>query len=128
MGVMFDNVDLRGDACWWKGGTGTMTVPVDSPGDLVSLGFSTQFRRSPKDRIRVTASSDNGQSSPRLGWSSAGPTQADEHTRVDKWPSKIRKVLLRPRDDWRQHRGRSKLSHRRHYRDPIAATTVPPVR
>ena len=29
MGVVFDNVDLRGDACWWKGGTGTMTVPVE---------------------------------------------------------------------------------------------------
>ena len=44
MGVVFDNVDLRGDACWWKGGTGTMTVPVEVPGDLVGLGFSTQFR------------------------------------------------------------------------------------
>ena len=44
MGVVFDNVDVRGDACWWKGGTGTMTVPVEVPGDLVGLGFSAQFR------------------------------------------------------------------------------------
>ena len=44
MGVEFDNVDVRGDACWWKGGTGTMTVPVEVPGDMLSLGFSTQFR------------------------------------------------------------------------------------
>src|SRR5262249_25115420 len=54
MGVRFENVDLRYDACWWKGGVGTMTVPIDVPGDLVSLGFSAQVRaRSKKDRARV---------------------------------------------------------------------------
>ena len=53
MGVMFDNVDLQHDACWWKGGTGLMTVPVDVPGDLVALGFSAQVRaRGEKDRVR----------------------------------------------------------------------------
>ena len=96
MGVAFENVDLRGDACWWKGGTGTMTVPVEVPGDMVGLGFSTQFRaRSTKDRIRVTASVDGGRS-----WREVavlrGPTQGrTEHVRVDKWPAKTRKVLLR---------------------------------
>ena len=54
MGVTFDNVDLRHDACWWKGETGRMTVPVDVPGDLVSLGFSAQVRaRSEKDRVQI---------------------------------------------------------------------------
>jgi len=41
MGLTFENVNLRYDACWWKGGTGLMTVPIDVPGDLVSLSFST---------------------------------------------------------------------------------------
>ncbi len=39
---------LRNDACWWKGGTGLMTVPIDVPGDLFSLGFSAQIRRGVK--------------------------------------------------------------------------------
>src|SRR5262249_41616852 len=44
MGVTFENLEVTDTACWWKGGVGTMTVPLDTPGDLVSLGFSTQFR------------------------------------------------------------------------------------
>ncbi len=50
MGVTFDNLNLEHNACWWKGGTGTMTVPIDVPGDLVSLGFSAMIRaRGDKD-------------------------------------------------------------------------------
>ena len=104
MGVVFDNVDVRGDACWWKGGTGTMTVPVEVPGDMVSLGFSTQFRaRSEKDRIRVTASTDNGRS-----WREVavlrGPTQGrTEHVRVDKWPARDSQSAAAFRDDRRQY-------------------------
>src|SRR5262249_6815749 len=61
MGVRFDNVELNHDACWWKGGTGIMTVPIDVPGDLVGLGFSAQVRaRGEKDRVRVSASADGG--------------------------------------------------------------------
>ena len=55
MGLTFENVNLRYDACWWKGGTGLMTVPIDVPGDLVSLGFSAQVRRGAK-RTSSTAS------------------------------------------------------------------------
>ena len=85
MGILFENVDLRYDVCWWKGGTGTMTVPVEVPGDLVALGFSTQFRaRSQKDCIRTTASTDNGQSWREVAVM-AGPTQGrtEHHPRRD---------------------------------------------
>ena len=27
-----DNLDVKDGACWWKGGVGTMTVPVETPG------------------------------------------------------------------------------------------------
>ena len=38
-----------------------MTVPIEVPGDLVSLGFSAQVRaRSEKDRVRIVASTDGG--------------------------------------------------------------------
>ncbi len=61
MGLLFDNVDLRYDACWWKGGTGVMTAPIEVPGDLAALSFSVQYRaRSEKDRIKVSISTDDG--------------------------------------------------------------------
>jgi hypothetical protein len=129
MGVVFDNVDVRGDACWWKGGTGTMTVPVEVPGDLVSLGFSTQFRaRSPKDRIRVTASADKGRA-----WREVavlqGPTQGrTEHIRAEKWPAKTRKVLLRFEMTGNNTAGVQSFRIDADYRDPMAARTVRPFR
>ncbi len=129
MGVVFDNVDVRGDACWWKGGTGTMIVPVEMPGELVSLGFSAQFRaRSPKDRIRVTASGDNGRA-----WREVailqGPTQGrTEHIRAEKWPAKTRKVLLRFEMTGNNTAGVQSFRIDADYRDPMAARTVRPFR
>jgi hypothetical protein len=129
MGVVFDNVDVRGDACWWKGGTGTMTVPVEVPGDMVSLGFSTQFRaRSTKDRVRVTASADGGRS-----WREVavlrGPTQGrTEHVRVDKWPAKTRKVLLRFEMTGDNTAGVQSFRIDADYRDPMAIGTPRPFR
>ena len=79
MGVLFDNVDLQHDACWWKGGTGIMTVPIEVPGDLVGLGFSAQVRaRSEKDRVRVTTSTDGGKT-----W-----RQVAVHRRADPGPDR----------------------------------------
>ncbi len=61
MGLTFENASLRNDACWWQGGTGQMTVPIDVPGDLVSFSFSAQIRaRSDKDLIHIVASTDSG--------------------------------------------------------------------
>jgi hypothetical protein len=129
MGVVFDNVDLRFDACWWKGGTGTMTVPVEVPGDLVSLGFSTQFRaRSTKDRIRVTASADNAKSWREIAVL-RGPTQGrTEHIRAEKWPAKTRKVLLRFEMTGDNTAGVQSFRIDADYRDPMAAGTFRPFR
>ena len=129
MGVMFENVDLRYDACWWKGGTGIMTVPIEVPGDLVALGFSTQFRaRSEKDRIRVTASSDNGKSWREVAVL-AGPTQGrTEHVRVSKWAPKTRKALLRFEMTGNNTAGVQSFRVDADYRDPMAAKTVSPFR
>jgi hypothetical protein len=129
MGVTFDNVNLQYDACWWKGGTGVMTVPVELPGDLVALGFSTQFRaRSEKDRVRVTASTDSGRS-----WREVavlkGPTQGrTEHVRVNKWAPKARKALLRFEMTGNNTAGVQSFRVDADYLDPMAAKTAQPFR
>jgi len=127
MGVVFDNVDLRYDACWWKGGTGVMTVPVEVPGDLVSLGFSAQIRaRSEKDRIQVAASTDNGGTWREVA-SLVGPTQGrTEHVRVAKWPPRTRKVLLRFSMTGNNTVGVQSFRIDADYRDPMASKTVRP--
>ena len=47
MGVVFDNLDVRDSACWWKNGVGTMTVPVTVPSAL-------------NERLNVTLSEPSG--------------------------------------------------------------------
>jgi hypothetical protein len=122
MGFRFDNIDLRSDACWWKGGTGVMTVPIAVPGDLVGLGFSAQIRaRSDKDRIRVSTSTDDGRT-----WREVavlkGPTQGrTEHLRVDRWPAGIRKVLLRFELTGNNTAGVQSIRADADYRDPLAS-------
>ena len=45
-------------SCWWKGGVGTLTVPIEVPGDLVALRLSAQARaRGAKDAIDVPPAS-----------------------------------------------------------------------
>jgi hypothetical protein len=129
MGIRFENVDLRSDACWWKGGTGIMTVPIEVPGDLVGLGFSAQVRaRSEKDRARVLTSTDNGKT-----WKPvtviAGPTQGrTEHIRVDTWPAGDRNVLLRFELTGNNTAGVQSLRVDADYRDPLASKTIRPFR
>jgi hypothetical protein len=129
MGVMFDNVNLAYDACWWKGGTGVMTVPIDVPGDLVALGFSAQIRaRSEKDRVKVTTSTDGGRA-----WRDvtvmAGPTQGrTEHVRVPNWPGRVRRVLLRFEMTGNNTVGVQSFRVDADYRDPLAAAAIRPIR
>ena len=96
------------------------------PGDLVGLGFSAQFRAQPKDRILVMASTDNGKS-----WREVallhGPTQGrTEHIRVDKWPARTRKVLLRFTMTGDNTAGVQSFRIDADYRDPMAAGTIRP--
>jgi hypothetical protein len=96
LGVTFDNLDVKDGACWWKGGVGTMTVPIETPGDLVALRFCTQFRaRGIKDLIRVQFSFDEGTTWKDAG-RLAGPTQGRTETfRFAEIPPGARKVICR---------------------------------
>jgi len=129
MGLVFDNVDLKHDACWWKGRTGSMTVPIEVPGDLVSLGFSAQIRaRSDRDRVRVTASTTSGRT-----WREVtvmnGPTQGRTgHFRVGEWPRGTRKVLLRFDFTGNNTVGVQHFRVDADYRDPMAAKGTRPFR
>jgi hypothetical protein len=129
MGLSFDNVDLRDDACWWKGGTGLMTVPVEVPGDLVSLGFSVQVRaRSERDRVRVIASSNGGKTWREVAVMN-GPTQGRTgHFRVGEWPKGTRKVLLRFELTGNNTAGVQSFRVDADYRDPISSPTIRPFR
>jgi hypothetical protein len=129
MGVAFDNVDLRHDACWWKGGTGTMTVPIDVPGDLVALGLSAQVRvRDAKDRIRISSSTDGGRSWKEIGVM-AGPTQGRTgHFRVNNWPAGTRQVLVRFEMTGVNTAGVQNCRFDADYRDPLAAKAFRPFR
>lgn len=96
MGVAFDNLDVHDGSCWWKGGKGTMTVPVETPGDLVALRLCSHFRaRGAKDLIRVLASFDAGKKWHEVG-QYAGPTPG--HTDVLRFtdvPIGVRQALIR---------------------------------
>jgi hypothetical protein len=129
MGVRFENVDVRGDACWWKGGTGLMTVPIAIPGDLVALGFSAQIRaRGNKDRVRVTASTNGGRSWRELAVMN-GPTQGRTgHFRVSDWPRGVREVLLRFELTGNNTIGVQHFRIDADYRDPLAAKADRPFR
>jgi hypothetical protein len=129
MGILFDNVELRYDACWWKGGTGMMTVPIEVPGDLVGLGFSAQIRaRGEKDRVRVTASTDGGKTWRQVAML-VGPTQGrTEHVRVEKWPARVRKALLRFEMTGNNTVGVQNFRVDADYRDPLTSKTIRPFR
>src|SRR5262249_26611447 len=96
LGVTFDNLDVKDGSCWWKGGVGTMTVPVETPGELAALRFCTQYRaRGAKDAIRVTVSFDEGKT-----WKDAttlaGPTPGKTDTaRFADVPPGSKKALVR---------------------------------
>jgi hypothetical protein len=122
MGVTFDNVDLREGGCWRKGATGTMTVPVEVPGDLISLGFSAQVRaRSEKDRVRIVASTDGGTSWRELAIIT-GPTQGRTgHFRAGGWARGTRKLLLRFDLTGDNTCGVQSFRVDADYRDPMAA-------
>jgi hypothetical protein len=129
MGLTFENVDLRHDAAWWKGGTGFVTVPVEVPGDLVSLGFSAQIRaRSEKDSVRVVASTNGGKSWREVAVMK-GPTQGRTgHFRIADWPTGTRKVLLRFELTGNNTAGVQSFRVDADYRDPLAARRVSPFR
>jgi hypothetical protein len=129
MGIGFDNVDLREDACWWQGGTGMMTVPIKVPGDLVALGFSAQIRaRGEKDRVRIAASTNDAKTWRQVAVMT-GPTQGRTgHFRVTDWPRGTRKALLRFELTGNNTVGVQSFRVDALYRDPLASTPFRPFR
>ena len=104
-----------------------MTVPVDVPGDLVSLGFSAMIRaRGEKDRVRASVSTDGGKSWREVAVMS-GPTQGrTHHVRVDDWPAGVRKALLRFELTGNNTVGVQSFRVDADYRDPLAAKSPRP--
>ncbi len=129
MGVTFDNLNLEHNACWWKGNTGTMTIPIDVAGDLVSLGFSAMIRaRGEKDRVRASTSVDGGKTWREVAVM-AGPTQGrTHHVRVDDWPAGVRRALLRFEMTGNNTIGVQSFRVDADYRDPLAAKAMTPFR
>lgn len=129
MGVTFDNLDLRHNACWWKGGTGTMTVPIDVPGDLVALGFSAMIRaRGERDVVRAAVSGDGGRTWREVA-AMTGPTQGrTHHVRVDDWPAGVRAALLRFQLTGDNTVGVQSFRVDADHRDPLAAASPRPFR
>jgi hypothetical protein len=127
MGVVFDNLDVRDGACWWKRGVGTMTVPVSVPGDLVTLRWSAQARaRGARDVVRMLASTDQGQSWRVLGTIS-GPTPGTTRTfAAGDWTAGTREVLLRFELSGTNTVGLMSFRIDADYRDPLAARGFSP--
>ena len=129
MGVTFDNLDVREDGAWWKGGTGSMTVPIETPGDLKALRFGAQVRaRGAKDRIRMLTSFDNGST-----WAEAasisGPTPGTtRYFRFDQIPAGARKALLKYELTGNNTVGVFSFRVDAEYRDPLATAAFRPFR
>jgi hypothetical protein len=122
MGVTTDNLDLRHEAYWWKGGVGSMTVPIETPGDLAALRFGAQVRaRGNKDLIKMLLSFDGGKT-----WKEAtriaGPTPGyTAYFRCTAIPRGTRKALLRYQLSGNNTVGIFSFRVDADYKDPLAA-------
>jgi hypothetical protein len=127
MGVAFENLKVQDGSCWWQRGTGVMTVPVETPGDLVALRYCTQFRaRGPRDTIRVLLSFDEGKSW-KLGATLTGPTPGKtESFRFAQIPRGTRKARVRFELSGTNTIGILSFRIDADYRDPLAARTFRP--
>lgn len=129
MGLRFDNLDVRDGSCWWKSGTGVVAVPVATPGDLVGLRGSIQYRaRDARDTIRLSVSHDAGATwleTARFTGPTAGTTRA---FRVDGFHVGTREALLRLELTGRNTVGIFSLRVDADHRDPLAAPTFRPFR
>jgi hypothetical protein len=127
LGATFDNLDVKDGGCWWKSGVGTLTVPLETPGELVGLRFSTQFRaRGMMDLIRVQLSFDDGKT-----WKEvtklAGPTPGKTETfGFAEIPAGARHALCRYELSGNNTIGIFNYRIDADYKDPQAARTFRP--
>jgi hypothetical protein len=127
LGVVFENMDVKDSGCWWKGGTGTMTVPIETPGDLTALRFGGQVRaRGERDLIKMLASFDGGKSWKEAG-RIAGPTPGTtQYFRFADVPAGVKKALLRYEFTGNNTVGVLSFRVDADYKDPLAAKAVRP--
>jgi rhamnogalacturonan endolyase len=122
MGVVFDNLKVtEGGGCWWQYGVGTMTVPIETPGDMVALRFGGHVRaRGAKDLVRLKLSFDGGKTWVEAG-QIAGPTPATtRYFRFTGVPPHTRKALLRYEMTGNNTVGLFSFRADADYRDPLA--------
>jgi hypothetical protein len=121
MGLLFDNLEVADGACWWKGGTGLMDVPVETPGPIAALRLTAQVRvRDAADRVGLSASFDGGRSFEPIG-EIVGPTPGITRTfRFDRVPAESRRVLVRFELSGRNTAGVFNFRLDADYRDPAA--------
>jgi hypothetical protein len=122
MGVAFENLDVQDGACWWKGGVGRMTVPIEVPGDLVALRWSAQVRaRGEKDAVAMLVGADDGRTW-REAARIAGPTPGTTgQFRFTDWPAGTRRALLRFEMTGDNTVGILSFRADADYKDPLAA-------
>jgi hypothetical protein len=127
LGVVFENMDVKDSGCWWKSGTGTMTVPIETPGDLAALRFGAQVRaRGERDLIKMLASFDGGKSwkeVARIAGPTAGVTQYFHFADV---PAGVKKALLRYEFTGNNTVGVLSFRVDADYKDPLAAKALRP--
>ena len=127
--VAFENLDVKDGACWWKGGVGRMTVPIEVPGDLVSLRWSAQVRaRGAKDAVAMLVSADDGRTW-REAARIAGPTPGTTgQFRFADWPAGTRRALLRFEMTGNNTIGVMSFRADADYKDPLATGGFRPFR
>lgn len=97
LGVVYENVRRDDGWAWFTGTIGTVTVPVETAGEMVALRFGAQIRarESEKERVRILLSFDDGNTWLE-GGKISGPTQGQtEYFRFDKIPSGVKRALVR---------------------------------
>lgn len=126
MGVSFENLKLAHGGCWWQGGTGTMTVPIATPGEIVALRFGGHIRaRGERDLVKIQVTFDDGQT-----WQEAariaGPAQGrTEYFRFDTVPPGATRAQLRYEMTGNNTVGVLSFRVDADYRDPTAAGFQP---
>ncbi|HEY7424173.1 MAG TPA: hypothetical protein VH682_08050, partial [Gemmataceae bacterium] len=127
LGVQFDNLNVQDGACWWKKGIGTMTVPLDTPGHMTGLRFSTQVRaRGAKDKIRLLVSFDDGKNweeAAKIQGPTPGHTESGRFTRI---PPGAKKALFRYELSGNNTIGILSFRIDADYKDPRAAKSFRP--
>jgi hypothetical protein len=128
MGVQFENLDVRDGSCWWKAGEGSMTVPVETPGELVALRFSAQVRaRGNKDLVQMLVSTDQGKTWQEAGHI-AGPTPgATGSFRFDGIPPGTKRAHLKFRLSGNNTIGIFSFRVDADYRDPLSEGAAAPI-